>query len=175
MIAERDAEILPDHCAAEVVVLCCGNVLLGDDGFGPAVAAALHASSRIPERAAVVDAGTAVRELLFDILVCDRRPRQLVLVDAVDVGRDPGEVFELELDRFPKVNVATLSLHQAPTTHLLREIRDETGVEVTAIVCQIAQRTEEVEDRLSPAVLRAVAAAADLIRRRFLDDESAKE
>ena len=42
-------EILPDHCAKEVVVLCCGNVLFGDDGFGPAVADRINASETVPE------------------------------------------------------------------------------------------------------------------------------
>ena len=45
-------EILPDHCAKEVVVLCCGNILFGDDGFGPAVADRINASETVPEWAA---------------------------------------------------------------------------------------------------------------------------
>ena len=49
-------DILPDHCAKDVVVLCCGNVLLGDDGFGPAVAEKLNAINNIPEWAVVIDA-----------------------------------------------------------------------------------------------------------------------
>ena len=62
-------EILPDHCAKEVVVLCCGNILFGDDGFGPAVADRINASETVPEWAVVIDAGTAVRELLFDMII----------------------------------------------------------------------------------------------------------
>jgi coenzyme F420 hydrogenase subunit delta len=182
MMPRRETELLPDHCAAEVVVLGCGNVLLGDDGFGPAVAAHLERSGGIPDGTVVIDAGTAVRELLFDILVSERRPRRIVLVDAVDLpaddangGRAPGEVFELDLDRLPKVNVSTISLHQAPTTNLLREIRDQTGVEVTIVVCQVSERPDEVHVGLSAAVARAVEEAADLIVRRFLSDRPAKE
>ncbi len=170
--AESQAEILPDHCAADVAVLCCGNVLLGDDGFGPAVARRLNEGDAIPDEAIVLDAGTAVRELLFDVLVSERRPGRVVLVDAVDVGRPPGDVFELELDRLPKLNVSTVSLHQAPTTNLLRELRDETDVDVSVVVCQVTARPDEVCEGLSPAVEAAVAKAADLIASRYLSSKT---
>lgn len=175
MMPRCEMEILPDHCAADVVVLCCGNILLGDDGFGPAVASRLNEAGGIPSWAVVLDAGTAVRELLFGILVSDRRPRRIVLVDAVEIGRRPGEVFEIDLDRLPEVNVSTISLHQAPTSNLLREIRDETDVEVDVIVCQVAARPDEVRQELSPAVTQAVEEATELIRRRFLVQNETKE
>ena len=147
----RPDEILPDHCAKDLVVLCCGNMLFGDDGFGPAVAARLNAEP-IPEWAAVIDAGTGVRELLFDMVLSERRPRLVVVVDAVDLGRQPGSVFEIPLERIPRLEVSEFSVHQAPTSNLLKELEDQGGVRVVVIVCQVAGMPEEMTEAMSPAV-----------------------
>lgn len=168
MTAAAHMEILPDHCAKPVVIFCCGNVLLGDDGFGPAVAGRINEQMHVPDWAVVIDVGTAIRELLFDIALCEPRPRRVVVIDAVDVGRRPGEVFEIAVDALPLVNRTNFSLHQAPTTNLLRELRDEAGVEVSVIACQVASLPDEVSQGLSPAVERAVGRAARRIAKTFL-------
>jgi len=163
----HETEILPDHCAKDVVVLCCGNVLFGDDGFGPAVAVRLSAGD-VPEWAAVIDAGTGVRQLLFDMVLSDRRPRLVVVVDAVDVGREPGEVFEIPLDRIPRVQVSELSVHQAPTSNLLQELRDSGGIRVVVIVCQVAFVPVEMTEKMSPPVEAAIERASEMVADRFL-------
>ncbi len=164
----HETELLPDHCAKDVVCLCCGNVLLGDDGFGPAVARRLNDGDSIPDWAIVIDAGTAIRELLFDIAVCEQRPRRIIVVDALDVDLVPGEVLEIAVDALPRVNDGTFSLHQAPTSNLLRDLRDEANVEVTVVACQVEFVPEEVSEGLSPTVEQAVDWATDLIADKYL-------
>jgi len=168
-------EFVPDHCAKDVVVLCCGNVLFGDDGFGPAVAEKLNATGDIPDWAAVIDAGTAVRELLFDMILSERRPRLVVVVDAVDLrvdgvdsNRKPGEVFEIPLDELPRVQISELSLHQAPTSNLLQELEELVDVRVAVIACQVEGVPEEMSEEISPVVTAAIGQAAALIAERFL-------
>ena len=156
-------EILPDHCAKDVAVLCCGNVLFGDDGFGPAVAERINGSFEVPEWAVVIDAGTAVRELLFDMILSERRPLQVVVVDAVDLGRTPGEVFEIPLNDIPKVKAAGFSLHQAPTSNLLQELQEVADVKVSVIACQVESIPEEMSEDVSSVVRSAVDRAAHLI------------
>jgi coenzyme F420 hydrogenase subunit delta len=170
MATLSNLDILPEHCVKSVVVLGCGNVLLGDDGFGPAVAERL-ASGEIPVWSTVIDAGTAVRELLFDMALSDQRPERIVVVDAVDAGRKPGEVFEIPLEEIPEAKVTDFSPHQAPTSNLLRELRDHCDVEVTVLVCQVSCIPREVQVGLSPAVKRAVERMARLVRSRFLCEE----
>ena len=175
-------DVLPDHCARDVVVLCCGSVLFGDDGFGPAVAEKLNAGD-IPEWAVVIDAGTAVRELLFDMILSERRPRLVVVVDAVDLrqidgvdpNRKPGEVFEVPLDEIPKVQISEFSLHQAPTSNLLQELQEVADVRVAVIACQVEDIPEEMSDEISPAVATAIGRAAELIAERFLREPIAME
>jgi len=168
MKSATSLDVVPEYCTKPVVVFGCGNILLGDDGFGPAVVKELHASGAVPECAEVIDAGTAVREFLFDIALSEQRPGLIVVIDAVDVGRPPGDVFEISLDDIPVVKVSDYSLHQAPTSNLLRQLRDHCGVDVTVIVCQVEQIPDEVKMGLSPAVKAAVIRATNLIEHRFL-------
>ena len=161
-------DILPDHCSKDVVILCCGNLLLGDDAFGPMVAAHLNASYDIPKWAVVIDAGTAVRELLLDMILSEERPRLVVVIDAVDLGREPGTVFEILLDEIPRGEVSEFSVHQAPTSNLLWELRETADVRVAIIVCQVKSIPEEMTEEISPEVAAAVARAASLVESRFL-------
>ena len=171
-------DILPDHCAKDVVVLCCGNVLFGDDGFGPAVAERINASETVPDWAIVIDVGTAVRKFLFDMIFSERRPRLVVVVDAVDLRVDaastvdlehkPGEVFEIPLSEIPSVKVSEYSLHQAPTSNLLQELQKVGGICVAVIACQVASIPEEMTEDISSVVRAAIDRAARLITDSYL-------
>lgn len=171
MKSATSLDIVPEYCTKPVVVFGCGNILLGDDGFGPAVVKELHASGAVPECAEVIDAGTSVREFLFDIALSEQRPELIVVIDAVDVGRPPGNVFEISLDDIPVVKVSDYSLHQAPTSNLLRQLRDHCAVEVVVVACQVGENPDEVKMGLSPKVEDAVARATQLIEKRFLQQD----
>jgi coenzyme F420 hydrogenase subunit delta len=171
MTSTTSLDIVPEYCTKPVVIFGCGNILLGDDGFGPAVAEKLHASDVIPAWATVIDAGTSVREFLFDIALSEQRPELIVVIDAVDVSRPAGNVFEIPLDDVPVVKVSEFSLHQAPTSNLLRELRDHCSVEVVVIACQIGQIPDAVKMGLSPEVEAAVVRATQLIENRFLQQD----
>lgn len=67
-------------------VLALGNVLMGDDGLGPAVVAWLRARHEIPDEVALLDLGTPGLALTTHLEPCDR----LILVDAVRGPRAPG-------------------------------------------------------------------------------------
>jgi coenzyme F420 hydrogenase subunit delta len=89
---------MTDICRKDILVLGCGNVLFGDDGFGPSVARYFQQNFEIPSNVCVIDAGLTVRKILFDIILSDERPRKIIIVDAVDIGRAPGEVFDLDIE-----------------------------------------------------------------------------
>jgi len=91
-----------DERYGDVVVLGCGNILFGDDGFGACVAEHLLNGEAIPKNVSVIDARTSVRNILFDLIVHERRPRKVIIIDAVDVNRVPGEVFTINIDDLPK-------------------------------------------------------------------------
>jgi coenzyme F420 hydrogenase subunit delta len=151
------------------LVLGCGNVLYGDDGFGPAVADLLLERYAIPNDAAVYNLGLSTRAFLFDLLLAPCHPQRIVVVDAMDRGaRRPGEIFEVPLDSLTREKVDDFSFHQGPTSNMLAELRDLCGVDVVILSCRPRRIPLEMERGLSPPVVEAVPKTAWLIHERYL-------
>jgi coenzyme F420 hydrogenase subunit delta len=161
-------EGLPDYLTKDVIVFGCGNLLFGDDGFGPSVADFLNDDYDIPDGVLVLDVGTSVRDLLFTILLSEKKPSNLVIVDAVDKGKAPGEVFEISIDDIPERKTDDFSLHQVPTSNMLKELKDLGGLGVAVVACQVENIPEEVSPGLSDSVAKAVPRASKIIYERFI-------
>jgi coenzyme F420 hydrogenase subunit delta len=149
-----------------VVIFGCGNVLLGDDGFGPAVIEQLRRSD-LPESVQAIDAGTSIREYLLDYLMLPAlRPALLIVVDAWSGEGDvPGQVRQCAPADLPRRKVHDFSLHQFPTVNLLAELEEETGIEVVLLVARAAMVPDRIEPGLSPVMRGAVDAACARILR----------
>jgi coenzyme F420 hydrogenase subunit delta len=161
-----DTGSLPDWYCKPVLVMGCGNPLMGDDGFGPAVAAALESSGDIPDDVHVEDAGTSAREILFPMVLSDTPVRHIIIVDAVDFadrGRSPGELFEISLEDIPFLKMDDFSMHQVPSSNLLRDLRDKRNVKITILACQIQRIPDEVDGVLSDPVKAAIPGMCELV------------
>ncbi len=86
-----------DGSIAPVVVIGLGNMLRSDDGIGPRAAAELATISR--PGVEIIDGGIAGLSLLE--WIADRL--RAIIVDAADMGRDPGTVI-----RFAPEDVAAI-------------------------------------------------------------------
>jgi coenzyme F420 hydrogenase subunit delta len=147
------------------MIFGCGNIIMGDDGYGPAVVDQLNSRYQLPENIQAVDAGTCVREYLFDYLLMEEgRPGQIIILDAVDFAdRSPGEVFQILPDQIPAKKIHDFSLHQFPTVNLLQELAQNTGIRVLILAAQIEYIPDEIAPGLSSAMSRAVTVACEKI------------
>ena len=154
------------RAGVEALILGCGNVLFGDDGFGPAVIEALLGHG-LPPWVRAIDAGGGVREMLLDLLLLPQtRPSLLILVDAAhEDGVEAGVVRERDPAEMDAVKMHDYSLHQFPTVNLLRELADETGIQIRLVTAQAPALPDQPRIGLSPAMTDAVAAASALILR----------
>ena len=164
---EIDQSDLPEFCRKPTLVLGCGNILFGDDGFGCAVVDYVETHYRVPEAVCLLDVGTGVRKLLFTLCLSSARPSRLLILDAIDAGRNPGEIFEIDPAEIPTVKLDDFSLHQLPTSNLLRELQEGCGVEVRVLACQTGPLPEEISQGLSKAVGDAVPQAAEWLVREY--------
>jgi coenzyme F420 hydrogenase subunit delta len=131
------------------IVFGCGNPFFGDDGFGAGVIEHLTSHFELPDDVACLDIGTAIRDPLFDMLLSSERPDQIIIVDAMDLQTGaPGRIYETKICDF--------SLHQFPTTNMLKEIQEETDIDVRILVVQPEPLPEEVRPGLSEPVQAAV-------------------
>lgn len=72
-----------------IIIGGIGNVLMGDDGVGPYFARTLNARYTFSEGVEVVDFGTPGLDFVVHIAGLDL----LILVDAVDSGKEPGSLW----------------------------------------------------------------------------------
>lgn len=153
--------MIRDIYSKPLLVFGCGNTLLGDDGFGPAVIEHLIAHHPLPAEAAALDLGTSSRDYLFDLLLSSHKPRLLIIIDAADpAGLAPGELTELPLTGIAPEKVNDFSLHQFPSVNLLQELAEMGGVRVRVLAVKTAGIPAEVRPGLSPAVAAAVPRAS---------------
>src|SRR5919198_693630 len=87
-----------------VLIAGVGNLLRGDDGFGPAVVERLGA---LPAGVHAIETGIGGMALLQELM---GGWDGLVVVDAVDRGAAPGSVFVLEPTVGPAVHVPDVHL-----------------------------------------------------------------
>lgn len=160
---EPEEADIPDFCGKPTLILGCGNTLFGDDGFGCALVDYLEANVAVPEDVCLLDVGTGVRKLLFTLCLSPVRPARLLIVDGLDLGRTPGELFEINPADIPAVKRDDFSLHQLPTSNLLRELEEHCGLEVRVLGCQTGPLPDHVSPGLSAAVEQALPRAAEWI------------
>jgi len=152
------------HERTDKLFVGVGNLIRRDDGVGVR-AAEIMSHWPLPPDVEVYDAGTAGLEIAG---VIERRER-VVVVDAIEAGAEPGEIFRLTPQQLRPYLNSSISLHDV---HLLDAL-DETNLlgtaprEVVILAVQVADvsagigLTPAVEHSL-PRVLKLAARELDL-------------
>ena len=81
------------------LVLGLGNLVHGDDGLGVHAIERLRRDLRVPPEVVLMDGGTQGLSLISHIAGVDR----LLVIDAIDVGREPGTLIRLEGEAVKKI------------------------------------------------------------------------
>jgi len=121
----------------------------------------------IPENICLLDVGTGARKILFTISLSEARPEVIVIIDAVDKGRKPGDIFDISIDEVPVEKTDDFSIHQFPSSNLLKELQDLCSVKVRIMACQIKTIPETVQPGLSEPVKKAVPLMAKKIAEEY--------
>lgn len=138
------------------LIFGCGNVLFGDDGFGPAVMDYLNEHYILPKDTIALNIETSIRGLLFNIMLSEKKPDLILIIDAVDKGRQPGEIFEIELDEIPENKRDDFSMHQMPSSNLLKEMKEDSKINIRILVCQVKNIPPEVSPGLSDVMNNSI-------------------
>lgn len=156
-------DAIPDTYKKSVLIFGCGNILFGDDGFGPAVADHINKHFKVPHHAEVINVGTSVKQILFNIMLSENRPKRIVILDAVDLGKKPGEIFELRPTEIPLKKLDDFSMHQMPSSNLLYELNELCKVDIRILVCQVEKIPDRVDTGLSDIVKKSIPIAANMV------------
>jgi hydrogenase maturation protease len=143
----------------ELLVLGLGNVLLGDDGAGPAVIAALRDSRAVPAGVRALDGGT----LGLSLLPYLEDARRVILVDAVAADAPAGTLVRLEgADVGPAV-MTRLSPHQVGVADLLEGARWHDREPQRLVLLGVVPHSIELGVGLSEPVRRALPELTELV------------
>jgi hydrogenase maturation protease len=108
------SEEINEKAREGTLVLGLGNVLMGDDGFGPTVVALLASQYELPEGVSALDAGTPG----FDLSPHVAGLAALIIVDTVKLDAPPGT---LRLYRLPEIVAHVPVVRASPHEPALQE------------------------------------------------------
>jgi hydrogenase maturation protease len=162
--APEGARAVAPRPAARVLVAGIGNVFLGDDGFGVALAARL-AGERLPEGVTVGDFGIRGLDLAFAM---QEGYDAVVMLDASPRGQPPGTLYVIEAD--PREGETSVDGHGMDPLAVIALVRAFGGTVPRTLVvgCEPATRLDPDDDELvgelSAPVQAALGPAVALLR-----------
>ena len=136
---------------SRIAIVGIGNTLRSDDAAGILVARALTTSRLLPDPkpVLVIDAGHAPENCTAEL----RRyaPDVVLLVDAVEMGEQPGHIRWVEMDEIEGMSAST---HSLPLSMLASFLNWELKCEVTLLGIQL--KSNDVGETINVDVVRAV-------------------
>lgn len=146
-----------------IVVAAFGNELRGDDGFAIAVLRQLEARGAPHDgrhHVRLVEIGTAGLRLAQELLSpCDR----LIIIDAVNRGRPPGNVCVLKVDDVSEASAVDMHMAVPSQALAMAKAMDALPPETYLVGCEAAEVDELTLD-LTPPVRDAVDRAVREVR-----------
>ena len=130
------------------LVIGLGNPLMGDDGLGLAALERLSSQWALPSGVKLIDGGTWGLNLLPLIEAAD----QVLFLDAVDAGRQPGAPVELAGDQLPGRLGLKLSSHQIELREVLALARLRDTLPSTMVCLGLQPASIELRHGLSPVI-----------------------
>ena len=96
-------------------VIGLGNILLTDEGVGVHAVNAIREKYRFSPEVEIIDGGT----LGLDLLPYFEGRDSVLLIDAVDFGKEPGYIGILDNDAIPSVLLSKISVHHVGLSDVL--------------------------------------------------------
>lgn len=155
-IAEELAKEIAKVDEPFVVIMCIGNEMRGDDGFGPLIARRLRVVEKL-KIVKVLNCGTVPEN--YTGVIRRLKPSHVVIVDAVDFGGAPGDVI-VSFD--PKFDEFTVSSHKPSLTMLAKYIKETIGSKV--ILLGVQPKAIDVGLEMSSEVLTSATTVVKAFR-----------
>ncbi|MBC7110151.1 MAG: hydrogenase maturation protease [Archaeoglobi archaeon] len=144
-----------------ILIIGCGNPLMGDDGAGNRVVEKLR-EFQLPEYVEIEDVGVGglgIIELLLD-------RKKIIVVDAVRTGAPPGTLHVLRRDELPSANFFMISPHDIgllETLELAEKVFPERVTKNILVIGIEAGVVTEYTDIVSEEVRRAIDEAVQIV------------
>jgi hydrogenase 3 maturation protease len=152
-VQSRDLKLLiKNRIIGKAAIAGIGNIMRGDDGLGPKLIELLRARS---VNAPLFDCGTAPENYIFPMLksACDT----IILIDAANMGLDPGDARIIDVDDITNVSFSTHS----PSPKLFIDLLKMGNENMNIFVISVQPKDTSLGSPLSEEVLRGLDVLAD--------------
>lgn len=143
----------------KTLILGVGNYLLSDDGLSVHVLERLSQTERLPEEIEVVDGGTCGLDLLQFL----EGITNLIIVDAVNAGKEPGTIIRLSGEQVPAYLSMKISPHDIGLPDLLATAKLRDLYPPHVVVLGIQPESLAVSVDLSPSVASKVDTLVEML------------
>jgi hydrogenase maturation protease len=136
----------------KAVVLGVGNTIRADEGIGVRVVEALQRDFALPPAVSAIDGGTSSMEMLEELSHLDF----LLVVDAVNDGKPPGELVRLEGDAVPVFFRRNLSPHGIGLSDVLAALEFIGAAPKETLILGVQPASLDLSMELTPFVAARV-------------------
>ena len=159
-----------DYLNKEILILGCGNILFGDDGFGPYVISYINKHKKDKysilnnDKIGVIDAGTAASHFVLSLIDDETCIRKIIIIDIIDYNLEPGSLKRLSINDLPNIKKYHIDAHDMPLSGMLIDINKKYNIDICVIGCQLKYvSAPDVCLDLSTEVKNSVESAIDMI------------
>lgn len=131
------------------MILGIGNEIKGDDGLGPVIAKKSSSLFDKNKNITVFDGGTVPEN--YTGLIRNENPTHIILVDAVDMKKEPGYIRVVEKEEIANYNIST---HAMPVSFLIKYM--ETTVSAQIILIGIQPKSMDFAEPISKEVEESI-------------------
>ena len=113
------------------MILGIGNEIKGDDGLGPIITKKSSLLFDKNKDIIVFDGGTVPEN--YTGLIRKENPTHIILIDAVDMKKEPGYIRVVEKEEIANYNIST---HAMPESYLIKYIETTIGAQIILVGVQ---------------------------------------
>ena len=141
-----------------IVILGIGNILLGDEGVGVRVIEAMG-EMNVPVNVELLDGGTASMDILGNL----DPGTKVIIIDAVQGGGEPGDIYRFTPKDIKSPKPVFTSLHQVGLLEVLSELEmiGRTPLDIT--IYGVEPKNLEWSLELSPEVAAIVTRVSEMV------------
>ncbi len=151
-----------DH---ENLIIGCGNILYGDDGFGPAVIEYMKKYNIMLEGdTQLIDGATSAPHYIFTLP--EKKWKNIIIIDIASMNKKPGEIDVLKLDQV-KEQERYLDVHGISATDPLHELEDHINIRIVA--CEPENVPDEMELGISETLEKSIPQVIEKVKEVLSD------
>lgn len=142
----------------ENLIVGCGNILYGDDGFGPEVIKYMKDNDiTLPGDSVLIDGGTSAPHYIFTLP--EDKWKNIIIIDIASMNKKAGSIEVLELEDIIEEE-RYMDVHGISATYPLHEIKDSVNIRIVA--CQPENVPQEMEIGISDTLKKHIPQVVDM-------------